>query len=114
MLTDADGQTTHDVDDQNQQARHGVTADEFGRTVHGTKEIRLLRQFFTALFGGFLVDHPGVQIGVDRHLLAWHRIQGESGIDLRDAPCALGHHKEVHDHQNHEDDETHDVIATDH
>ena len=114
VLPDANRQTTHDVDDQNQQACHGVTADEFGSTVHGAEEIRLLGQLFPAFFGGFLIDHTRVQIGIDRHLLARHGVQCEARIDLGHTTRTLGHHKEVHDHQNHKDDETNNVISTDH
>ena len=114
MLTNANRQAAHDVDDQNQEAGHGVTAHELGSTVHGAEEIRLLSQLFTTFFGGFLVDHTGIQVGVDRHLLAGHGIQGETCIDLGNAACTLGHHKEVHDHQDDKNDETHDIVAADH
>ena len=114
MLEDADGQPTDQIDHQNQQACDRVTADEFGRTVHGAEEVRFLRQLFAALFGGFLVNHAGVQVSVNRHLFTRHGVQGEARIDLRDPAGTLGHHNEVDDHQNAEDDETHHVIAADH
>ena len=44
-----------------------------------------------------LADQPGVEVGVDRHLLAGHRVQGESGAHLGDALGALGDDDEVDD-----------------
>ena len=108
------GETTDDVDDQNQQAGQRVATDEFGRTIHGAEKVGFLGQLFTAFFGGFLVNHASVQVGVDGHLFARHGVQGETCVHFRDASSALGHHKEVHDHQDHEDDETHQVVACDH
>ena len=74
MLSHADSQTTNQVDKQNQDARYRVAADKFGSTVHGAKEIGLLPQFGAPCFGGFLVDHASIQIGVNRHLLTRHGI----------------------------------------
>ena len=74
MLPHADSQATNQIDKQNQDARYRVAADKFGSTVHGAEEIGLLPQFGAPSFGGFLVDDPGVQIGVNRHLLARHGV----------------------------------------
>ena len=114
VLGDTDDQTTDQVDQQNQQTGHGVTAHEFRGAVHRTEEVRFLGQFGAAFFGGLLVDHAGVQVGVDRHLFAWHGIQGKTGVHFRDAACTFGHHNKVNDHQNREDDETDHIVAGDH
>ena len=74
VLGDTDDQTTDQVDQQNQQAGHGVAAHEFRGTVHGAEKVGFLGQFGTAFFGGLLVDHAGIQVGIDRHLLAWHGV----------------------------------------
>ena len=58
-----------------------------------------------------LVDQPGREVGVDRHLLAGHGVQGEPGRDLGDAAGALGDDDEVHDHQDGEDDHADDEVA---
>jgi hypothetical protein len=61
-----------------------------------------------------LGDQAGIEVGVDRHLLARHGVEGEPRADLRDAPGALGDHDEIDDGQ---DDEHHDadrVVAADH
>ena len=80
MLGHTDDQTTDQVDQQNQQAGHGVTAHEFGGTVHRTEEVRFLGQLSTALFGGLLVNDAGVQVGVDGHLFTRHGVQSETGV----------------------------------
>ena len=82
MLADANSQTTEQINQQNQQGRDRVAADKFRRTVHGAEEVRLLGQFSAALAGRVLVNHACIQIGINRHLLTGHRIQGESGVDL--------------------------------
>ena len=113
MLTDANSQATEQIDQQNQQGRYRVAADKFRRTVHRTEEVRLLGQFSTALTRSVLVNHACIQISINRHLLSGHRIQGESGVDFRDAACALGDHKEVHDHQNRKNDKADHVVSAD-
>ena len=60
-----------------------------------------------------LINNAGIQIRVDRHLLAGHRIEGKPGGDFRDAPSALGHHNEIDNHENGEDDQTNRVVAAD-
>ena len=74
MLANTDSQATDQVDKQNQQACNGVTTDKFGGTVHGAEEVRLLCQLGTAGFGGFLVDHAGIEVGVNGHLFARHGV----------------------------------------
>ena len=51
-----------------------------------------------------LVDQAGRQVGVDRHLLAGHGVEGEARRDFGDAARALGDDDEVHDHQDGEHD----------
>jgi hypothetical protein len=59
------------------------------------------------------VDQAGVQVGVDRHLLAGHRIEGEARADFGDALGALGDHDEVDHHQDREDDQADGEVAAD-
>jgi hypothetical protein len=61
---------------------------------------------------GFLfVDEARRQIGVDRHLLAGHGVQGETRGHFGDAAGTLGDDDEIHDHQDREDDQADDEIA---
>ena len=74
MLDHADVQAAQDVDEGDDDARDGVAADEFAGTVHGPVEIGLLRRSISRRSRACgLVDVAGVQVGVDRHLLAGHR-----------------------------------------
>ena len=109
-----DGKTANDVDNKNQQTGNGVTAHELRGTVHGAEEFRFLRYLGAAFLGLLLIDQAGVQVGVDGHLLAGHGIQGETGNHLGHPTRALGHHDEVDDHQDAENDETDQVVAGNH
>ena len=96
----ADREAADDVDDQDQDAGDGVAADELAGAVHGAVEVGLRAHFRAARARLVLVDQAGVQVGVDRHLLARHRIQGEARADFGDAARALGDHHEVDDGQD--------------
>ena len=61
-----------------------------------------------------LIDVAGAQVVVDRHLLARHGIEGESGGDLGDALATLGDHHELRDRDDQEDDHADGNIAADH
>ncbi|MND74678.1 hypothetical protein D3C80_662790 [compost metagenome] len=114
MLEDTDRHAADQVDEQDQQAGNGVTTDEFAGTVHGTVELGFLGDFRAAGLGLGLIDQAGVEVGVDRHLLAGHRIEGETRAHLGNPPRALGHHDEVDDHQDREDHDTDHVVTADH
>ena len=60
-----------------------------------------------------LGDLAGVQVGVDRHLLAGHRVEGEARGDLGDAAGAVRDDDELDDDQDQEDDEADDHVAAD-
>ena len=61
-----------------------------------------------AALGLVLVDHAGVQVGVDGHLLARHAVEGESGGHFADARGPLGD-----DHELDQDDDREDHQADD-
>ena len=67
-----------------------------------------------ALAGLVLVDQAGVQVGVDRHLLAGHGVEGEAGADLGHAAGTVGDDDELDDGQDQEDHQTDDQRAADH
>ena len=92
----ADRQAAHDVDHRDDQRRDRIAADELRRAVHGAVEAAFLLQFAAAAARLLLVDQSGGQVGVDRHLLARHRVQAEPRGDLGDAAGALGDDHEVH------------------
>ena len=109
----ANGETTHDVDDQNEDACHRVTAYKLGCTIHRAKKISFVTHFAAASFGFFLVNQTSVEVSVDRHLFARHRIQGEAGAHFCHALSTLGHHNEVDDHQNRKHDQAHRKVTAD-
>lgn len=114
MLDHADGDAADQVDEENQQAGDGVTADELAGTVHRTVEVGLLGHLVAALLGFLLLDQAGVEVSVDGHLLAGHGIQGEARADFGNPPGALGHHHEVDDHEDREHHHPDHVVAADH
>ena len=61
-----------------------------------------------------LVDQAGGEIGVDRHLLAGHGVQGEARRDFGDTARALGDDDEIDDHQDGENDDADDEVAAHH
>jgi hypothetical protein len=95
----------HDVDGGDGEAGHRVAADELGGAVHGAEELGLALQGRAAGLRLAVVDDAGGQVGVDRHLLAGHRVESEASRHLGDAPGALGDDREVHHQQDEEDDE---------
>ena len=57
-----------------------IALREAGGAVHRSAELGLARDVFAALAGLLLGDEAGVEVGVDRHLLAGHRVEGEGGL----------------------------------
>ena len=98
----------------NQDAGDGVAAHELAGAVHRAVEVGFLRDLVAPRDGLLLRDQPGVQVGVDRHLLAGHRVQREARRDFRDAAGALRHDHEVDDDEDHEHDDADGVVAADH
>ncbi len=114
VLHGADEHAAEHIDEHDEDAGDRIAAHEFARAVHGTVEIRLLAHLLAAHDRLGLRDDAGVQIGVDRHLPAGHRVQGEACAHLGDAPRALGDHDEVDDHEHREHHQAHGVVAADH
>ena len=113
MLPDADDEAADEIDEQDQDRRDRVAAHELAGAVHGAEEIRLVRHLLAPAHRLFLVDEAGVEIGVDRHLLAGHAVEHEARGDLGDAARALGDDDEVDDDQDGEDGDADRVIAAD-
>ena len=102
------------VDEGDDQTGHGVAAHELGRAVHGAEEGRFLLQLLAAQLGLILGDQARRQIGVDRHLLAGHGVQGEASRHFGDPGRALGDDDEVHHQDDGEDDHPDDEITAHH
>ena len=111
VLQHANGKATHDVDQQNQNAGHGIAANKLGGAVHRAEKVGFFCHFGAAAFGFFFVNQAGIQVRIHRHLFAGHGIQREACRHLGNALGALGHHHEVDHHQNGEHDQAHGKIA---
>ena len=113
VLQHTDHKTAHQIDRQNDDAGHGITAHEFARTVHRPVEVGFLCHFGTAAAGFVFTNQSRVQVGIDRHLLTRHRIQGETRAHFSDTSGTLGDNHKVDDHQNREHHDTNRIIAAD-
>ena len=111
----AQNHAAYQVDERDNQGQRGVALDEFGSAVHGAVEIGFLLNLGAAGLGPLLVNESGTQVRVDGHLLAGHGVQGEPGRHLTDALRALGHHNQLHQYDNQEDDNAqHDISLGNH
>ena len=110
---DADDDAADEVDDGDQDAGHRVALDELRGTVHRAVEVGLLGDLGAALARLLVGDLAGVEVGVDRHLLARHGVEGEAGAHLGDAAGAVRDDDELDDDQDQEDHEADDHVAAD-
>ena len=114
VLGHAHGEPADQVDEQDQDAGDGVAADELVGTVHRTVEVGFLADFLAARLGFLAGQDAGVEIGVDGHLLARHRVQDEARRHLGNTARALGDHHEVDDGQDGEHHDADRVVAAHH
>ena len=78
MLCQTNDQPTYNIDDKNEDRGNRIALDEFRGTIHRAIEIRFLGNFRPAGLGFLIRQNAGIQIGIDRHLLAGHRIKRKS------------------------------------
>ena len=95
VLSHADNQATDHVNHHDHNPGDGITTDKLTGPVHRTVEIGLLGHFCTAAFGFFIIDDPGVQIRINRHLLARHTIEHEARTDFGDTSRTFGDNHKV-------------------
>ncbi len=84
-LKDSNEESGNDVDTGNENGGNRIALVEAGGTVHRSVELRFARDFLSAFARLMLVDEAGVQVGVNRHLLARHGIEGKAGSNFRGA-----------------------------
>ena len=106
-----DDQAANQIDDQNQDASNGIAPHKLRRTVHRAKKVSLLRHLGPPLLGFLLLDEARIQVGIDGHLLAGHRIQGKTGRNLRHPARTLGNHHKVDDGDQDKNDHPYREIA---
>ena len=113
VLGHADDDAADEVDRGDDDRGHRVAFDELRGAVHRAVEVGFLGDLRAAVARLFVGDQPGVEVGVDRHLLAGHRVEGEARADLGDAPGAVGDDHELDHDQDQEDHEADDDVAAD-
>src|ERR1700683_4210614 len=113
MLNDADEEPGDQVDRHDHDRGDRVAAHKLADTIHRGVEIRLAPEVAAAAARLFLADTAGVEVRVDRHLLARHRIERETRRDFRDPARALGHHREIDDRDDDEDYDSDRIVVAD-
>ena len=113
LLQDADREAADEVDGDDDDGGDRVALDELRRTVHRAVEVGLFGDLLAAALRFVLVDDAGVEVGVDRHLLAGHRVEGEARGHLGDASGTVRDHDELDHDEDEEDDEADDHRTAD-
>ncbi|MDA7650754.1 hypothetical protein N8607_00475 [bacterium] len=93
----------HQVQCRDHEACDRVTSDELRGTVHGPVELGLARDLLPPRARLVGVDQAAIEVGVDGHLLARHRVQNKACGDLTDSTRALCDDHKL-DHDEHEED----------
>ena len=112
-LHDADDDAADEVDAGDEDAGHRVALDELRGAVHRAVEVGLLGDLRAAPARLLVGDLAGVEVGVDRHLLARHGVEREARAHLGDAAGAVRDHHELDHDQDQEDHEADDDVAAD-
>ena len=107
----SDDNAADEVHEGRHDGHYRVALYELGGTVHGAVEVRLALYVVTAALGFLLVDYAGVEVGVYRHLLTGHCVQGESRSHLGYSLGALGDYDEVYQYDDYEYQEADDGVA---
>src|SRR3546814_5504610 len=95
-LQHADRETAEQVDDDDDDAGDRIALDELHRAIEAAVQLAFHFQVPALAPRLVLVDESRAQVGVDRQLLAGHRVEGEARGDLGHAFGALGHRSEEH------------------
>ncbi len=113
MLEHADQESGDNVDGRDEDARDCIALRKAGRAVHGAVEFRFGREVLASFSRFRLVNQPGVQVRIDRHLLARQRIQGKARRHFRNSNRAMVDHHVLNRDQYQEDHDTDNVVAAD-
>ena len=113
LLEHPDHEAADQVDQHDQDAGHGIALDELRGAVHRAVEVGLLGDLLAARPRLRVGDLARVEVGVDRHLLAGHGVEGEPRADLGHAARAVRDDDELDDDEDQEDDEADDHVAAD-
>ena len=73
-----------------------------------------MRYLGTPLFGFFLFNDAGIEVGINGHLLTRHGVQSKASGHFGYAAGAFGNHDEVNDGDHNKDHNTNRNIAANH
>ena len=90
-----------------------IAFDELRCTIHRAEKIRLTLDFLTAALCLCVRDRPLIKIGIDGHLFAGHRVEGESCRHFGDTFRPLRDNNEVDNNEDDKHDKADDCIAAD-
>ena len=102
-----------EVDRGDDHSGHGIALDELRGAVHRAVEVGFAGDLRPSAASLLIGDETGIEVGVDRHLLAGHGVEGEARAHLGDAPSAVGDHHELNHDEDQEDHEAHDHVSAD-
>ena len=114
LLKDSDQEAGNDVDDHDEDGGQRISLAEAGGAVHRSAELRFPGNRLAACASLVGVDQAGIQIGVDRHLLAGHGIEGEARRYFGGTNRAVADDQILNRDECDEDDKTDDVVAANH
>jgi len=114
LLEHTNGKAPQDVHRGDDDPCDRVSPDELARAVHGSVEVRLFGDPFPSLPRLCLPDQACIQVRIDAHLLAGHRVQREPGRHFCNSTGTFCDDHEVDHHENHEDHEPDHVFPAHH
>src|SRR5581483_11777084 len=109
-LENTNQKSGNDIDCGDENGCNGITLIKAGSAIHRAVELGIARYLFAADAGLRFIDQPGVQVGIDCHLLAGHCIQGETRGDFSGAYRSMRNDDVLNGNQRDEDDESDDII----
>ena len=110
-LEDSDEEAGKNVDAGDQDSGDGIALVEAGGAIHGAVEFRFAGRLFAAGARLVLVDESGIEVGVDRHLLAGKSVEGEAGGDFGGAHGAVADDDVLDGDEGDEENESDNVVA---
>jgi len=100
----AHSETADHIDRSDDESGDGIATHELAGTVHCAEEVGFLRDAGAPTPRLVFINHPGIQVRIDCHLLAGHGIERESRGDFCDARRTLGDDDELHDDEDEKQD----------
>ena len=113
FLHHADDDAAHDIDDGDENTGIDVALHKLARAVHGAVKVGFLADAFALGLGFVFINEPGVEVGLNGHLLAGHGVQGKAGRHFGDTRGTGGDDHFIEQKENTEDHDTNHIAAAD-